>query len=376
MSLIAGIDIGGTFTDLVLVDLPTGQVRVEKVSTTPSDPSIGLIRTLERAHAGSDIELIVHGTTVATNAILERKGARCGLLATQGFRDVLELRRRDRPHAYGLTGTYEPLVPRDLRLEIPERISAEGGVLKKIDEEEVGRAAEQLLHAGVEVIIIAFLNSYANSVHENKARNLIKSRWPELFVVTSSEVLPIYREFERTSTAVVNGYVQPVVSAYLNRVEQLLLTNYDYRGNLLVMQSNGGMLDAVSVGEKPVTTVLSGPAAGVIAARRLGIEAGFNNLISYDMGGTSLDVSLIVDGKPQSSNGLDIEFGIPIQASMIDVRTIGADGGSIARVDAGGLLQIGPDSAGADPGPACYGQGGTRGYGHRCSRRVGPYQRL
>ena len=214
------------------------------------------------------------------------------------------------------------------------------------------------MNAEVEVIIIAFLNSYANSVHECEARNLINSRWPELFVVISSDVLPIYREFERTSTAVVNGYVQPVVGSYLNRVEHLLRSNFDYRGNLLVMQSNGGMLDAMSVSEKPVTTVLSGPAAGVMAACRLGAEAGFKNLISYDMGGTSLDVSLIVDGRPQSSNGLDIEFGIPIQASMIDVHTIGAGGGSIARVDAGGLLQIGPDSAGADPGPACYGHGG------------------
>ena len=217
MSLIAGIDIGGTFTDLVLLDKQTGEVRVDKVPSTPGDLSIGLIDALKQSNAGPDVELIVHGTTVATNAILERKGARCGLLATSGFRDVLELRRRDRPHAYGLTGTYEPLVPRDLRLEVPERVSAEGEILHPVDRGAVVKAAEKLVAEGVEVIVIAFLNSYANPANERDAGVEIRARWPEMFVVASSDVLPVYREFERTSTAVVNGYIQPVVSAYLDR---------------------------------------------------------------------------------------------------------------------------------------------------------------
>ena len=359
MSLIAGIDIGGTFTDLVLLDKQTGEVRVDKVPSTPGDLSIGLIDALKQSNAGPDVELIVHGTTVATNAILERKGARCGLLATSGFRDVLELRRRDRPHAYGLTGTYEPLVPRDLRLEVPERVSAEGEILHPVDRGAVVKAAEKLVAEGVEVIVIAFLNSYANPANERDAGVEIRARWPEMFVVASSDVLPVYREFERTSTAVVNGYIQPVVSAYLDRLQHRLADERRFGGDLLVMQSNGGMIDARAVGDLPINTVFSGPAAGVIAASRLGAEAGFDNLISYDMGGTSLDVSLIVDGQPQSSNGIDVEFGIPVQVSMIDVQTIGAGGGSIARVDPGGLLQIGPDSAGASPGPVCYAKGGT-----------------
>ena len=359
MASLIGIDIGGTFTDFVLVDPQNGGIRTHKVSSTPNDPTLGLTSGL-RDLGATNPEAIIHGTTVATNAILERKGARCGLIATRGFRDILELRRRDRPHAYGLTGSFEPLVPRDRRLEVEERVATDGEILQPLNEAEVLQVGEELVADGVEGIAVAFINSYANPTHEQQARDILKATWPDLFVTCSAEVLPLYREFERTSTAAVNTYVHPIVSRYLHRLTRVLTDTFDYRQNLLVMQSNGGMLDAESVAEVPVQTVLSGPAAGVMGAARLAAEHGVDRLITYDMGGTSLDVALVVDGMPETTNVAEIEFGIPIGTSMIDVRTIGAGGGSIAQLDPGGILQIGPQSAGTDPGPICYGKGGTR----------------
>ena len=364
MGELVGIDIGGTFTDFVLLDPNDGNIRTHKVSSTPADPTNGLIAGLRDLKEGGGntarVEAIIHGTTVATNAILERKGARCGLIATRGFRDILELRRRDRPHAYGLTGSFEPLIPRNLRLEVDERIGSKGEILVPLDLESVTDTGEQLMAQGIEGIVVAFMNSYANPAHEQQAREILTANWPDLFVTCSAEVLPLYREFERTSTAAVNAYVHPIVSRYLKRVRSELSSSFEYEHNLLVMQSNGGMLDTESVAQTPVQTVLSGPAAGVMGAARVAAEYDVDRLITYDMGGTSLDVAIVVDGKPETANMAEIEFGIPVGTSMIDVRTIGAGGGSIARLDAGGILQIGPESAGADPGPVCYGKGGKR----------------
>ncbi len=360
MSRLVGVDIGGTFTDILILDDSAPSLSISKVPTTPGDPSRGLIEGLVALGAeNSGIELVIHGTTVATNAVLERKGGRCGLIATQGFRDILELRRRDRPHLYGLTGTFEPLIPRNRRLEVTERISAEGDVIAPLDEHAVIACAEQLDAGNVESIVISFMNSYANPVHERRAKTIIEDRFPEMYVIASADVLPLIREFERTSTAVVQAYVQPVVSRYLNNLQRSL-KNRGFGTNLLVMQSNGGMVPAGEAGRYAIQTVLSGPAAGVIAATAIAAESGIGNLIAYDMGGTSLDVSLVTDGSPAQAHGTELEFGVPILLSMIDIQTVGAGGGSIARIDEGGILQVGPESAGADPGPACYGKGGQQ----------------
>ena len=358
MTKILGIDIGGTFTDIVALDKGLGSLRIGKVSTTCQDASLGVISGLDELNLSyPEVELVIHGTTAATNAVLERKGARCGLITTRGFRDILELRRRDRPHLYGLTGSYEPLIPRNRRCEASERISAEGEVLLPLQTTEVIEAAQHLVAAGVEALVISFLNAYVNPSHELQAKALLKERWPDLYTVASCEILPVLREFERTSTAVVNAYVQPVVSRYLIKLQERL-TERGYAKDILVMQSNGGMMSVEGAREFPVNTILSGPAAGVIAATRIAAESGFENLISYDMGGTSLDVSLVVKKRPILSNGTELDFGIPIMLSMIDIHTAGSGGGSIARVDSGGILQVGPESAGAEPGPVCYGKGG------------------
>jgi N-methylhydantoinase A len=355
MGNLIGVDIGGTFTDIILLDTHRQSLRIGKISTTPHDPSDGLIAGLDALRVSyPEVELIIHGTTVATNAILERKGGRCGLIATRGFRDVLELRRRDRPHLYGLTGSYEPLIPRHRRCEVSERTSAEGEILTPLDTSELIKAAERLAADGVEAIVISFINAYINPTHERQAKALLEARWPDLHIVASADILPLFREFERTSTAVVNAYVQPVVSRYLANL-QARLREREYRRDLLIMQSSGGMMSAEDTRELSVNTILSGPAAGVIAATQIAGESGFQNLITCDMGGTSLDVSMVFQGEPVLSNGTELEFGIPIMLSLIDIHTIGAGGGSIARIDRGGILQVGPESAGAEPGPVCYG---------------------
>ncbi len=351
MGMLVGVDIGGTFTDVLTFDEQHRQLQVVKVATTVGDQSRGLIAALDTLQTSySNIALVTHGTTVATNAILERKGSRCGLIATRGFRDILELRRRDRPHLYGLTGSYEPLIPRDLRCEVTERISAEGTALTPLAEAEVIAVGERLAAEGVAAIVISFMNSYANPTHELQAKAILEECWPDLYVTASAEVLPVFREFERTSTAAVNAYVQPTVSGYLARL-QARLTGHGSPGGLFIMQSNGGMMSAAAAQRYPVHTVLSGPAAGVIAAANLAGQSGVANLITYDMGGTSLDVSLVADGRPLTTDGMELEFGIPIMVSMVDIHTVGAGGGSIARVDPGGILRV---------GPVGYGRGGTQ----------------
>ena len=353
-----GIDVGGTFTDLIAVDRGSRSVRVAKVPSTPSDPSLGFLAALERLDGGlSQVESLVHGTTVATNAIIQRKGAACGLITTRGFRDVLELRRRDRPRLYGLTGFFEPLIPREMRLEVDERTSHRGEILVPVADEQVRSVAGALLAQGAEALVVSFLHSYANAANEQRARAIILESWPGCAVVLSSEVLPEIREFERTSTAVVNAYVLPVISGYLGALRERLRDRGSDR-QILLVQSNGGVMTAELASRFPVNTVLSGPAAGVIAGAHVARAAGFRHAITCDMGGTSFDVSLVWDGSARFAEEKHVEFGIPIRIPHIDITTIGAGGGSIASIDRGGILRVGPQSAGAEPGPACYGKGG------------------
>jgi len=355
-----GVDVGGTNTDLLLVDAETGAFRTAKVPSTPADQSEGVLNGLEAGGlALEDIAALVHGTTVATNAVLERKGARCGLITTRGFRDVLELGRRTRPNPYGMTGSFEALIGRELRLEVTERMDAKGRVLVSLDEDQVRAAVLRLKELGAEAVVVHFLHAYANPAHEQQAAAIVRHLWPNGYISVSSEILREVREFERGSTAAVNAFVQPVMGRYLQRLSDRLKVA-GFPRELLVTQGNGGTMAASLAVRQPVQTVMSGPAAGAIAAAQIGRQAGFPNLIACDMGGTSFDVSLIQGGVPAVSAEKDISYGVPVRVPMVDIHTIGAGGGSIARVDDAGILRVGPESAGADPGPVCYGRGGER----------------
>jgi N-methylhydantoinase A len=357
---VAGVDVGGTFTDLVILDPASGEVRLAKVPTTLPDQSGGVLGAF--AEAGADLaamDLIVHGTTTTTNAVLERKLCRTGLITTQGFRDVLELGRRTRPQAYGMTGHFVPVIPRDLRLEVPERMDARGQVVTPLDEEAVAGAVRVLLAAGCESLVIHFLHAYANPAHELRAAGIAAGLWPNGHITTGHSLLSESREFERGVTAAVNASVQPLLQRYVTRLADGLRAR-GYARDLLVMNGNGGMVAADKVAREAVKTVMSGPASGVMAAVATGRRAGFANLLTYDMGGTSTDVAMIRGGVAPVSNEIEVEYAMPIHVPMVDVRTVGAGGGSIARVDAGGMLRVGPDSAGSYPGPVCYGRGGDR----------------
>lgn len=359
---IVGVDVGGTFTDLVLLDPtdPGRPVRIAKVPTTPENQALGVLAALAAAEADlAGLEAIVHGTTTTTNALLERKLARIGLITTRGFRDVLELGRRTRPRPYGMEGVFEPLIPRELRLEVPERIDHAGRTVIPLDEAAVAAAARFLREQGCEGVLIHFLHAYAEPAHERRAGAIVRSVWPEAYLTLGHAVIAEYREFERGTTAAVNACVQPVLDRYLARLEGELAAR-GFASDLLVMQGNGGTVAARSAAAEAAKTVMSGPASGVIAAAWTGRTAGQLDLITYDMGGTSTDVALIRGGAPEVSDELDLDYGMPIHVPMVDVHTIGAGGGSIARVDEAGLLQIGPESAGSVPGPIGYGRGGLR----------------
>jgi N-methylhydantoinase A len=359
MAGVVGIDVGGTFTDLFYSRDGISVDRVLKVPSTPHDPSQGLVDALAAAGiAPSDVDLILHGTTIATNAVIERKGARCALVTTRGFRDILELGRRDRQRMYGLTGVHKPLVPREFRWEVTERLDQHGTVLQALDEAEVMRLAETLREQDVEAVIVSLLHAYANPAHEERVRELLLQAEPGWQVVTSSSVVREYYEFERTSTAAVQGYLQPLVSRYARNL-QAKLGDRGFTSQTLVMQSNGGLVPLKQLAQRAANIVRSGPAAGVMAAARLAAEAGFDNVITGDMGGTSYDVSVVVGGVPRVADTTELDFRIPLRLPMIDVHTIGAGGGSIAYLDRGGILQVGPRSAGAVPGPVCFGRGGT-----------------
>ena len=358
--VVAGIDVGGTFTDLILVDgRPGATVRIAKTPTTIENQAHGVIAALDAGGIpASDIDLVVHGTTTTTNAVLERRLARTGLITTRGFRDVLELGRRTRPNAYGMTGSFIPVIPRNLRLEVTERLEASGAVRTPLDEEEVRDAVRRLLDSGCEALVIHFLHAYANPVHELRAAEIAASLWPNAYITTGHSLLSEAREFERGVTAAVNASVQPILERYVQRLRKELESR-GYRRDFLMMNGNGGMISARNVAREAAKTVMSGPASGVIAAAYTGRRAGFPSLVTYDMGGTSTDVALIRDAEPAVSNETEIEYAMPIHVPMVAVHTVGAGGGSIARVDASGLIQVGPESAGASPGPIGYGRGGT-----------------
>ncbi|MFN8701527.1 MAG: hydantoinase/oxoprolinase family protein [Rhodospirillales bacterium] len=359
-SLVVGVDVGGTFTDLFFFDEATGVAQTRKVPSTRGDQSIGFVAGIKSGEADfARIAAVVHGTTVGTNALLERKGARTGVIMTRGFRDVLEMRRRDRRQTWGLWGEFVPAIPRDLRLEVPERTLADGTVREAVDLGAVETAARQLIAAGAEAVAIVFINAYANDANERAALATLRKVWPNPYVTASHEILPEIREFERASTASLNAYLQPVVASYLSRLDKRLVDG-GAKGQLLIVQSNGGVMSVETAARLPVRTALSGPAAGVIAAAHIAKSAGFADVLTGDMGGTSFDVALIADGKAALAAQSTIEFGMVVRTPMIEITTIGAGGGSIAWVDRGGLLQIGPESAGSDPGPAAYGLGATR----------------
>jgi N-methylhydantoinase A len=356
---IVGVDVGGTFTDFFLYDEAAGAFRTAKVPSNRGDEALGFLAGLESLGAVRGLGSIVHGTTVGTNALLERKGGRIGLITTRGFRDVLEMRRRDRRHTWGLWGDFTPVIDRDLRREVSERTLADGTVRTPIDTEEVQAAARTLLAKGAAAVAIVFINSYANAANEQAALGAVRAVWPNEHVACSSQILPEIREFERTSTTALNAYLQPVVGSYLAKLEAALATS-GFGGAFHIVQSNGGVMSTATARRLPVRTALSGPAAGVIAAAAIARTAGYDNAITCDLGGTSFDVSLIAGGATALAAQTTIDFGLVIRTPMIEISTIGAGGGSIAHVDKGGLLQVGPESAGSRPGPVCYGQGNER----------------
>lgn len=355
-----GVDVGGTFTDVFVLDEEKGVASIAKVPTTRPDQSGGFLAGISRVVEDlSTVSVVVHGTTAGTNALLERKGSKVGVITTQGLRDVLEMRRRDRPRTWGLRGDFTPIVPRDLRLEVPERTLADGTIRTPVDLDEVRSVARQLIEQGCSAAAVLFANAYANPENEALAVEAVRTIWPNSHVSASSEILPEIREYERFSTTALNAYLQPEVAGYLDRLETALRGG-GFGSEFMIVQSNGGVMAVDTACRLPVRTALSGPAAGVIAAGYIAETAGFPDVITGDVGGTSFDVSLIAGGQSMLSAQTSIDFGLVVRTPMIEITTIGAGGGSIAWVDKGGFLNIGPESAGSDPGPAAYGLGYTR----------------
>ncbi len=370
-----GIDVGGTFTDIVA--LSDGRLVRRKVRSTPEDFSAAVLEGLrlmlsEADASGSDVREVIHGTTVATNAIVERKGASTGLITTQGFRDVLEIARLRTPRLYDLTWRKPPpLVPRELRREAAERVMSDGTVLKPLDEESVRDAVDILVRKGVSSIAICFINSFANPSHERRVAELVQALAPQISLSVSHQVLPEMQEYERTSTTVINAYIRPVVDAYLGALEQGLAAT-SVEAPLMVMQSSGGIVSSTLARERPVSIVESGPAAGVMGSLHLGKRLGHRDIISFDMGGTTAKASTIRNGEVDRHSEYEVGGelhmghhllsggGYVVRVPSIGLAEVGAGGGSIVWIDQGGVLQVGPQSAGAQPGPACYGAGGTQ----------------
>jgi N-methylhydantoinase A len=357
--IIVGVDVGGTFTDLFLLDLAARTFRTCKVPSHRGDEARGFLNGLAALGGASADCSIVHGTTVGTNTLLERRGPTIGVITTRGFRDVLEMRRRDRRRTWGLWGDFVPIADRDMRIEVGERTLADGAIRNAVDIIEVRAAANLLLEKGAKSVAIIFINAYANAENERRALTEVRSVWPNEHVTASHEVLAEIREFERFSTTALNAYLQPVVGGYIGKLEGSL-TRRQFAGQLHIVQSNGGIMSTAGARKLPVRTALSGPAAGVVAGAALAQAAGFDNVITCDLGGTSFDVSVIKGGKAAVAAQTTIDFGLVIRTPMIEVTTIGAGGGSLASVDRSGLLQVGPASAGSVPGPACYGYGNTQ----------------
>jgi N-methylhydantoinase A len=367
----AGVDIGGTFTDLILVDDTTGELTVGKVLTTPSDPARAvadvLKDALQRADAAPpDVQHVIHGTTLVTNAVIERKGARTALLTTRGFRDAYEIAREHRYDLYDLfLEMPTPLVPRHLRLEVDERIYADGTVARQPDAEDVAKLVAELRDKDIQAIAVCLVHSYANPAHERLVGDIIREIAPDLRVSLSSDVVPEIREYERTSTTVVNVYVQALVEDYLAELVRRL-RELQIGGELLLMLSSGGISTVETASRFPLRLLESGPAGGALASAHFGRLANVTDLLAFDMGGTTAKLCVIEDGRPITSTEFEVDrkyrfkagSGLPVKIPVVELIEIGAGGGSIARVDSLGLLKVGPDSSGADPGPACYGRGG------------------
>lgn len=353
------VDTGGTFTDVVMLDPTAQSISTAKVPSTPQRPDDAFIAGLRELRVdGQAVDFLGHGTTVAINALVQRKGARTGLITTRGFRDVLEIQRTNRPDMYNLYfHKPKPLVPRNLRVEIGERIMADGSVAEPLNREELAGAVEHLREQGVEAIAICFLNSYVNAAHEEEAAALIRERYPDIAVTASCEVAREWREYERSSTAALNSYLMPSIRTYLEELDRRA-EEEGFGKQVLVTKSDGGLTHASSAGQRPATMLMSGPAAGVLGAAEYGRASGFPNLITFDIGGTTCDVSLIRDGRPPLVRDRLVD-GYAVLAPFVDVYSIGAGGGTIAWSDVSGFLRVGPHSAGAYPGPACYDRGGT-----------------
>jgi N-methylhydantoinase A len=361
MALRIGVDSGGTFTDVCLFDDETGVVAVWKVASTPDDPSRGIASgvadAIERAGARAGaVVFFGHGTTVSTNALIQHKGARTGLITTDGFRDLLEIGRQKRPDLYDIQMDKPvALVSRDLRLEVPERLRYDGSVEVPLDEAALRSAVRRLRDAGVGAVAVCFLYGFVSEAHETIAADILAREFPAAFASISHSVAPEFREFERMSTTVVNAYLGPVMQSYIQRLGDRL-SRLGLTATPHLTQSNGGVISFEQAALLPVRTVLSGPSTGVVGAREVGRQAGLSELITFDMGGTSTDVALLSGGECRLASEA-VVHGYPIKAPMLDIHTVGAGGGSIAFVDSGGLLKVGPASAGADPGPVCYGLG-------------------
>lgn len=362
-----GVDVGGTFTDLFAYDDATGEVVSAKVLTTVDNQATGVMQSIEAAGVSlADVEYLAHGTTTGTNALLERRGSRTGLLTTEGFRDVLEVMRTDRQSGYDLQWVKPvPFVPRRYRLEVVERVDKDGRIEVPLDEDAARTTIARLRDAGVESIAVALLHSYANPRHEQRLAELVAEVAPDISVSLSSDINAEYREYERTNTVVIDAYIKPTMVRYIQRLaEETAATGLKARGSggrsgrLFLMQGSGGLVTAERATEKPISTLSSGPAAGAIAAAAIAARLGIGDIVTFDVGGTSTDVALIHDGKPYLNTQKQVEWGLPSRVPMLDVESVGAGGGSIGWIDQGGALKMGPQSAGSTPGPVCYGRGG------------------
>jgi 5-oxoprolinase (ATP-hydrolysing) len=363
-----GVDVGGTFTDLIFVDDETGKIQIHKLPTTPEDPSRGTVEgirhlTTNVGVGAAELDQVFHGTTIATNIVIEHDGARVGMITTEGYRDILHIARHKKPLNFSnyqdLPWQRYPLVRRRDRLTVPERITGAGEVLVPLDEQSARRHARHFRESGVEAVAICFLFSFMNPAHEQRAAEIVREEFPEAFLSVSSEVLPQYREYERFSTVALNAFIGPKVAGYVRRLEDEL-RSLGVRTGLHLMTSASGVVTAQGAVQRPVNLLMSGPVAGVVGGIWVGRQAGFDNVITLDVGGTSADIGLAQSGTLRMKHLLDTRVG-PYQAMipMVDVDTIGAGGGSIAYVDAGGIFRSGPRSAGAVPGPAAYGRGGA-----------------
>jgi N-methylhydantoinase A len=362
-----GVDSGGTFTDVCLFDEESGRVEVWKVPSTPDDPSRGIAEGVEQGmrrvapearRPAEPVAYFGHGTTVATNALIQHRGVKTGLVTTDGFRDLLEIGRQKRPDLYDLQADKPlTLVPRDLRLEVPERVNHDGTIDTPLDEAKMRAAARALKAAGVKAVAVSFLYGFIRPEHERRALEILREEMPDVFLSAGHEIAPEFREFERLSTVVLNAYLGPVMARYIEALSPRLAA-LGMTATPHLTQSNGGVIGFATAARLPVRTVLSGPSTGVVGAQAVGALAGFPDLITFDMGGTSTDVALLQGGRAKLASEATVH-GYPIKAPMLDIHTVGAGGGSIAYIDAGGLLKVGPRSCGADPGPVCYDKGNS-----------------